>query len=457
MLVRRDALSQIQLKLPAIILMLGPVTVFAFGQSTQSSSASTQPVSISLDEAIRRAEQNEPVFAAASAEKRATSLDRSIAQSAFLPSVIYHNQILYTQPNGLTNQAGQTGNQAAPKFIANNAVHEYASQASTNETLGLKQIADLKAATANAARAAAELEVARRGLVAAVVSLYYSVSNTQRRVSLLENALSEATSFTELTIKRERAREVAHADVVKAQLQHLQRQRELEDARLAADKARLELAVLLFPDPRTNYVTENPDTLKPLPMRSEVESAAATNNPELKSALASVKLSDAEVLAARSAYVPDLALNYTYGIDAPQFAKNGPDGVRNLGYSLSATLDIPVWDWLSTQRRLKQSEIRRDAVKVALTATQRRLIASLDEAYAEAATSRSLMDELDQSARTAEESLRLTKMRYTAGEGTVLEVVDAQGALITAETDRADGYLRYQTALANLQILTGTL
>ncbi len=204
-------------------------------------------------------------------------------------------------------------------------------------------------------------------------------------------------------------------------------------------------------------MTENPDTLKPLPMKPEVESAAATNNPELRSALAAVKLSDAEVLAARSAYVPDLALNYTYGIDAPQFAKNGPAGVRNLGYSLSATLDIPVWDWLSTQRKLKQSEIRRDAVKVALTATQRRLIANLDEAYAEAATARSLMDRLDLSERTAEESLRLTKMRYTAGEGTVLEVVDAQGALITAETDKADGYLRYQTALANLQILTGTL
>jgi outer membrane protein TolC len=39
----------------------------------------------------------------------------------------------------------------------------------------------------------------------------------------------------------------------------------------------------------------------------------------------------------------------------------------------------------------------------------------------------------------------------------VLEVVDAQNSLLTAETAREDGVLRYQTALANLQILTGTM
>jgi outer membrane protein TolC len=39
----------------------------------------------------------------------------------------------------------------------------------------------------------------------------------------------------------------------------------------------------------------------------------------------------------------------------------------------------------------------------------------------------------------------------------VLEVVDAQNSLVVAESAREDGILRYQTALANLQILTGTM
>ena len=116
-----------------------------------------------------------------------------------------------------------------------------------------------------------------------------------------------------------------------------------------------------------------------------------------------------------------------------------------------------MWDWLSTQHKVKQSEIRRNAARVALTATQRRLIAYLEEAYSEVTAAHDQLASLDQSVQTASESLRLTKLRYTGGEATVLEVVDAQNALTSAENAHEDGAVRYQAALANLQTLTGTL
>ena len=408
----------------------GFAVLTAVGLPRKSMGQESKPVDaavISLPEAIHRAQQNEPAFAVAKAAQKSAAIDRYLASAALLPSVVYHNQMLYTQPNG-TVQGVQSGTQASPIFIANNAVHEYISQASINEVVGLKGLAEAQVASANAARAAAELEVARRGLVSTVVSLYYSVSSAQTKQRVLDEAFREAKSFTDLTQKREEAREVAHADVVKAQLQLQQRQRDLSDATLAANKARLELAVLLFPDPRTPYTTENAGPPPALPTREEVSSLAATNNPEIKSALANVLANNAQVTAAKAAYLPDLALNFSYGIDAPQFAKNGPDNIRNLGYSISGTLDIPVWDWFSTQKRVKQSALRRDAAKVSLTAAQRRLIATLEEVYAEASATRDQVDLLDLSVRTAAESLRLTKLRYSAGEATALEVVDAQTA-----------------------------
>lgn len=444
---------------PAVGLFLFAVSFIRSSAQTVSSTipSAQQTQVITLDEAIRRAEANEPAFVAALADQKVAALDRTIARSALLPVAAYHNEALYTQPNGLHNQAGQLGSQPSPIFIANNAVREYASQAVVNETVGLQQTAALKGATATAARAAAELEISRRGLVASVVGLYYGVTVADRKAELLDQALTEATEFTSLTMKREAAREVAHADVVKAQLQQQQRQRDVSDAHLQADKARLELAVLLFPDPHTPYAVSPVPAPRPLPERKEIEVAAGNNNPELKSALASLRASDAAVLSARAAYLPELALNFTYGIDAPQFARNGPETAKNLGYSMSATVDIPVWDWLSTQKRVKQSNIRRDAAKVALTNTQRRLIADLDEAYSEATAARAQVDLLEQSSHTASESLRLTKLRYSSGEATVLEVVDAQNSLIAARTAEADGAIRYENALASLQMLTGTL
>jgi outer membrane protein TolC len=415
------------------------------------------PEHVSLADAIKRAEANEPVFASAVSTQRSARIDSYLAKAALLPSVTYHNQMLYTQSNGQTNQGGQAGVQASPVFIANNAIHEYTSQASVDERISLSQVAAAQMAAANAAVASAELEVARRGLVSAVVNLYYTVSAAESRQRLLEEGLAEARDFTEMTTRREAAREVAHADVVKAELQEQQRQRDLSDARVIAQRFRLELAVLLFPDPRTPYTTDAPSGQPELPARDEVNRIAASNNPEIRSALASVNAANAGVRAAKAAYLPDVTLNATYGIDAPQFAKRGPDDVRNLGYSISGTIDLPVWNWFSTQKRIRQSEILRDATKVNLTAAQRRLVAMLEESYAEAAAARDQLMLLEKSVQTAEESLRLTKLRYTAGESTALEVVDAQNSLLAVQTSQADGLVRYETAWAALQLLTGNL
>ncbi len=411
---------------------------------------------ITLDQALFLARANEPTFAAAVAASKTAQIDRSIARAALLPSVVYHNQYLYTQPNGGLNQAGSTGTQAAPRFIANNTVHEYISQGVVSETIGLAQYSALARADAAAAIASAEMEISRRGLTSTVIGLFYNSTAAQARIVIQERAANEAADFVKQTEQREVAREVAHADVIKAQLTLQQRQRDLGDAQLQSQKTRLDLGVLLFPDPRTPYRVTLP-AAAPLPERAVVETQAAANNPELKSALATLRSKDLDITTARAAYLPDLALNYSYGIDAPQFAVNGPDGVRNLGYSASATLDIPVWDWLATQHKIKQAHILRDAAKVALTSTQRTLIAQLEEFYGEASLAHDQLASLELSVQTARESLRLTRMRYSAGEATVLEVVDAQNSFTTVELAHQDGAVRYQLALANLQLLTGTI
>ena len=436
------------------------------GTAAQAGVTPSPPGSLTLDEAIHRAEANEPAYATALAESRATGLQRKDAKAALLPNATFHNNYLFTESNH-THTSIDTGSgtfvtqagvqQSLPVFIANNAIHEYYSQGVVNETLGLAQVGAVRLADANAARAKAELEVARRGLVNTVVSLYYGAGTGSSKVTVAQRALDEANRFVDITEKRESGREAAHADVIKAQLQLQQRQRELADAQLAAEKSRLELGVLLFPDPSTSYALAPPEAPPLLPDRAGVETAARANNPELRSALASLEASQAETYNAKAALLPDLALNYTYGIDAPEFASTGPDGVRNLGYSASATVDIPLWDWLTSERKVKEARIRADAVKVAVTSAQRRLLADLAELYGEADVARQQMASLDRTVVDARESLRLTTLRYVDGESTVLEVVDAQNTLILAENAQLDGVVRYRLAYTQLQTLTGRL
>ncbi len=99
------------LRLGAVaFVFLGPLGVAkpSCAQTVQKVGAET----VSLTEAIRRAQQNEPVFAGVLGAQRSSSIDRYLAKAALLPSVTYHNQMLYTQPNGQTNQGGQVGTSA---------------------------------------------------------------------------------------------------------------------------------------------------------------------------------------------------------------------------------------------------------------------------------------------------------------------------------------------------------
>ena len=452
--------GRLRLRVASFMLLHGICAIARAQTPAAQPPPTTSPASISLEQAISLARANEPSFAAAAAASRVSEVDRSIARAALLPGVTYHNQFLYTQPSGVAANSGGSSSPSVTspvRFIANNAVHEYMSQGVVNETVGLAQVTAVSRASAAAAVAEAELEIARRGLVATVVGLFYGSLASDRKLTVAQRAAQEAASFTTLTQQREDAREAAHSDVIKAQLQQQQRERDLADATLEAQRSRLELGVLLFADPRSQFSLDSPSSPPVLAARAEIESAATRQNPELRSAFESLHVSNLDVTAARAAYLPDLGLNFTYGIDAAQFATRGPDGTHNLGYSASATLDIPIWDWLATQHRVRQAEILRDAAKTTLSATQRRLIAQLDEFYAEAAAARDQLSSLDLSVTTARESLRLTRLRYTAGEATVLEVVDAQNSLTGAELAREDGTVRYETALANLQVLTGAL
>jgi outer membrane protein TolC len=417
------------------------------------------PTSIfALSDAMSRANVSNSDYNAALTESGVAIADQAIARAAVLPNVVYHNQYLYTQGTGHFF-ASTTGTPAPPRFIANNAVHEYVSQGVANENIGVAAVANLRHATAAVAVANAKLEIARRGLVVTVATYYFTLLATDKKLLVAQHAENEADSFVDLTRRLEGAGEVAHADVIKAQLQQQQRQRNHIDAQLADEKARLDLGVLLFPDPRTTYsLAESQNTALPvLPPYEEVQAAAAKGNPELRAAAAALNAARLDVTAARAAYLPDLGLNYTYGIDAAQFAIHAPDGTRNLGYSAFATLDIPVFDWFATAAKVKQSTLRRKQAQLELTIAQRRAIAQLDEIYHEAEGARNELQLFDESVATAGESLRLTYLRYRAGEATALEVVDAQNSASDAESAQADGIVRYRVALANLQTLTGTM
>jgi outer membrane protein TolC len=423
------------------------LTLPAFGQ--QSAAPSGAPVRLTLEDALNRARRNSVTYQSSVTDAEVAREDKRQARDALLPTVSYNNSAIYTQGNGPGN--------SPVKFIANNAVHEYISQGNVHSALDFAGIASLRRAGAAAAVAKARAEIASRGLVVTVVQSYYAAAAAQQKLESSQRAAKEGDSFLKLTQDLERGGEVAHSDVIKAELQTNDRQRQFQEATLARLNARLDLAVLVFPDFNDNFeLAEDLHEAVPLPTLTEVQQRAARDNPDLRAALESVKAAGHEVTASRAAYMPSLSLDYFYGIDATHFATR-TDGVSNLGSSAVATVVIPVWNWGATQSRVRQAELRRDQARRELSLARRTLLAQLQSLYAEANTSSMELTTLSRSADLSKESLRLTTLRYKDGEATVLEVVDAQTTATVADASYQDGAVRYRVALANLQTLTGAL
>jgi outer membrane protein TolC len=429
------------------------LSVSVESQSPSATPTAGAPVTITLQDALQRARLNDPQYRSAVTDLGLAREDRVQARAGLLPNLNFNGSFIYSQGTGVQPAPGVL---SPSKFIANNGQHEYISQADVHEALSLSNFADYRRSAAALAQARAKAEIATRGLVVTVTQAYYGLVVAQRRYSTAQRAEAEAARFLDISVKLENGGEVAHADAIKARIQAQQQTRDLQEAQLTMERARLDLAVLLFPDFNQDFaVVDDLQTPEPLPTFEEVAAAGKKNNPDLRAALAAYEAANHEVTAAWGGLLPSLSLDYFYGLDSNQFAIR-TNGVRNIGYSTVATLQIPIFSWGSDRSKLKQAELRRDQAHVELNHAQKQLLSHLRQFYLEAKTSRSEMESLASSAELAADSMRLTTLRYQAGESTVLEVVDAQNTLTQARNAYDDGQSRFRVAVATLQTLTGT-
>jgi outer membrane protein TolC len=432
---------------PAARQTSGVVAQGSSGAAQAGARPQEQPIVLDLKTALNLARGYSQQFMQAGLAAELAREDRIQAKAALFPTLNLFNQYIYTQGNGTPSGV----------FVANDGVHIYNEQAIVHADLfSVSKRADYQRALAIEAVTRAHQDIAARGLVSTVVQSYYALISAQRHEANARRSVDEALRFFDISEKLERGGEVAHADVIKAQLQLKQRQRDLMDAETNTQKARIALGVMLFFDLTQPYdITDDLQSDMPLPPLDEVRTLAVSRSPEIRAAEAGRRQADAGVLSAKAAYYPSLALDYFFGIDANVLGIRGPGNRQNLGSVVQGTVTVPVWNWGATRSKVRQAELQRRQSEFDLTYTQRTLQSSISSFYLEAQAARAQLESLRTSLDLSGESLRLTILRYQAGEATALEVVDAQATLALARNAYDDGLARYRIALAALQTLTG--
>src|SRR5512136_970097 len=94
-----------------VILAIGLALVFPSSAQTPS----TNILTVTFDDALKRAREYSPQFLAAKTSEALAKEDRLHARAALLPSVSWANGFIYTQPNGSESGA----------FVSHDGPHIY--------------------------------------------------------------------------------------------------------------------------------------------------------------------------------------------------------------------------------------------------------------------------------------------------------------------------------------------
>ncbi len=137
----------------------------------------------------------------------------------------------------------------------------------------------------------------------------------QRHFRNAQRSLQEAGQFVDITQKQEAAARPRTPMWSRRRLTLEQRERDVQEAQLAFDKARIGFAVFLFPDFRQDFaVVDDLDSSQPLAAFPEIEALARNNNPDIRAAQSAITQQTFGIKSARAGYLPTLSVDYFYGM-----------------------------------------------------------------------------------------------------------------------------------------------
>ncbi len=149
--------------------------------------------------------------------------------------------------------------------------------------------------------------------------------------------------------------------------------------------------------------------------------------------------------------LPSLSLGARHSRDLADVASSSRTATSG-----TLTLNVPIYDGGITRARVnqakedeKQNRIQLDQLKLGVELQIRSTLSSLRDAA-------SRLESATKAVELAEETYRLAKIRFEAGEGIQLEVSDAQTGLVQARTNLITARYDYLTAWADLQRALGS-
>ncbi|MBW2704589.1 MAG: TolC family protein [Deltaproteobacteria bacterium] len=153
---------------------------------------------------------------------------------------------------------------------------------------------------------------------------------------------------------------------------------------------------------------------------------------------------------ARAAYWPVISAMGTYGGRAS--AQGDYDDLGFAGLNLS----LPFFNGLSSIARVEEEQAKLSALRERKRKLTLSIKREVESALIQVRTATSQVDATEKAIAKAEESLRIAREMTALGHGTAMDVLDAQAALLNAETRYFGALVDLHTSIALLEFTAGT-
>jgi outer membrane protein len=400
---------------------------------------------LTLDEAIAIAEKNAFSLAIqrATIEKNRQRVNEGAA--SFGPKI--NSSLVYTRLDDVqsTTFGGQT-------FVTQPADSK---TLSASVTLPIDLSGNLnrlvRAYQANEKAARFTLESVYNDLRLNVRTAYYRVLNAKDTITVQTQALKDAQENLGQTQKLFNSDQRAKVDVTRAQATVAQAEYNLITAQNSLDLAKNAL----------NYAIARPietpvdvvDVIDLPPVSIDVERSveiAQKSRPEVRSSQSTLDALRLITRATEAGLNPSLSVGASYSRNLDPF--NRAKATSGTG---SLTLSIPIFDSGATRARVRQARQDEVITRTQLAQTQLGISQDVRSAVSSLNSARARLLNAQTQVTLATEVFRLAQVRRDAGEGTYVEIIDAETDLTRARNGLVSARYDYLTAYAQLQRALG--
>lgn len=321
-------------------------------------------------------------------------------------------------------------------FLGSERVNTFQNQVALSQVLfaGFRIVDGIKLANINVNLAEEAYRQSRHDLVNNISSVYYNALKALQLIQISKNTLKQSELHLEQAKKLENAGVGIKLDVVRANNQLINTQLQLSQALNNYEKAKKSLNLAMGRE--IDYPIElNPEAKVPNFTIDEEKMLkdSLVNRSELRQLKLKKDMDEITTTIQSRGNWPMVSANVSYNLTDSAVVNANSNNQQNLKYGIN--MNWPVFDGLLTYARVQRSQNTVIQDQISIDQLQQSIILEVKQALLDVQEAKERAILAKSGINLAEESLRISKVRYDNGIGISLDVIDAQNALNQAKAN----------------------